>query len=175
MNEAISEAPEYSEKIRSRARRYRRGKYSDEASQYSEKPPPPSDPSPSPDKPGLSVDASGFSDAPVRNDSLGFDVYANGIAAFLVDEKTEPPLTMSVEGEWGSGKSSLMLQVQDKLRAEIKKRRRWNYSVISFNAWQNDKAESLWAAFALSFLQQLKITSEINSASPADSASLRLG
>lgn len=110
------------------------------------------------EKPGLSVDASGFSDAPVRKDTLGFDLYTDGITAFLVDEKTTPPLTMSVEGEWGSGKSSLMLQVEEKLKAEIGKRGLRNYSVISFNAWQNDKAESLWAAFALSFLEQLKMS-----------------
>jgi hypothetical protein len=101
----------------------------------------------------LVVDASGYSDAPAKVDSLGFETYADAIAAFLLAENTRPPLTMSVEGEWGSGKSSLMLLVERKITEELK-RKRQNHRVIRFNAW-HDKADSLWAAFALGFIQQL--------------------
>ena len=66
-----------------------------------------SGPSAAPVRPSLVVDASGFSEGSVSKDTLGFDVYADGIAAFLIDAKTRPPLTMSVEGEWrGCGRRS---------------------------------------------------------------------
>jgi len=85
-------------------------------------------------------------DQPTAEDSLGFEPYVKAIAGFLTNEVTKPPLTLSVEGEWGSGKSSFMLQLQKKLGKE---------TIISFNAWQYDKDDAMWAAFALESAQQL--------------------
>jgi len=48
-----------------------------------------------------------------------------------------------------------MLQIESKIKATAKKNKRWNYKTIWFNAWQNDKAESLWATFALTFIEEL--------------------
>src|SRR5205085_8261541 len=56
-------------------------------------------------------------DQPVNDDALGFEPYVMAIAEFLSNPQTEPPLTLSIEGEWGSGKSSFMLQLKDKLCA----------------------------------------------------------
>src|SRR5205807_5221539 len=55
-------------------------------------------------------------DQPTTEDSLGFTPYVQAIAAFLTSPATQPPLTMSVEGEWGSGKSSFMLQLERAIR-----------------------------------------------------------
>ena len=41
-------------------------------------------------------------------DPLGYQRIAAGLSRFLRNEKTEPPLTVAITGEWGSGKSSLM-------------------------------------------------------------------
>jgi hypothetical protein len=38
-----------------------------------------------------------------------------GIAAFLESKITQPPLVISIEGEWGSGKSSFMRQLRERL------------------------------------------------------------
>ncbi|HEX8475337.1 MAG TPA: P-loop NTPase fold protein [Pyrinomonadaceae bacterium] len=59
------------------------------------------------------------SDQPTADDTLGFDPYVKAIADFLTNTRTEPPLTMSVEGEWGSGKSSFMLQLERELCARV--------------------------------------------------------
>ena len=48
-------------------------------------------------------------------DSLGFTPYVRAIAEFLTNDQTKPPLTMSIEGEWGSGKSSFMKQLQQEI------------------------------------------------------------
>jgi predicted KAP-like P-loop ATPase len=48
-------------------------------------------------------------------DQIGFAPYAEAIADFLSHPGTQPPLTLSIEGEWGAGKSSFMLQVADLL------------------------------------------------------------
>lgn len=98
-----------------------------------------------------SVAPGGISDQPIetaKNDALGFEPYVDAVANFLTDESTKPPLTMSIEGEWGSGKSSFMKMLAEKLRH--KKQR-----TIEFNAWRHDKADSLWSAFALQLSRKL--------------------
>ncbi|HEY0173455.1 MAG TPA: TIR domain-containing protein, partial [Pyrinomonadaceae bacterium] len=75
-----------------------------------------------------SIQRASVSDQPSARDTLGFAPYVKAIATFLNNEKTQPPLTLSVEGEWGSGKSSFMLQLAealaDELRADPHRRRR---------------------------------------------------
>ncbi len=49
------------------------------------------------------------------DDSLGYDLYADAIVAFLEHQDTAPPLTIGVKGPWGSGKTSLMRMVRQRL------------------------------------------------------------
>jgi len=98
------------------------------------------------------VKTSAYSDVPVRSakdDALGFSKYVQAVADFLLDPDTVPPLTMSIEGEWGSGKSSFLRQLEEKLKA-------FGQPTIFFNAWRHDKDESLWAGFALECIRQLQ-------------------
>ncbi|MBM4037530.1 MAG: hypothetical protein FJ290_03365 [Planctomycetes bacterium] len=91
------------------------------------------------------------SDLATPEDALGFEPYVDAMAGFLLDENTRAPLTLSIEGEWGSGKSSFMLQLGRRLRHA-------GMPVVEFSAWRHDKEESLWAAFALTFVEQLAKT-----------------
>ncbi|HEX8069233.1 MAG TPA: P-loop NTPase fold protein [Pyrinomonadaceae bacterium] len=86
--------------------------------------PPPTAPTPTPDEgdkaaPARTVQESilsaSTSDQPVEEDALGFKPYVEALAKFLGHPRTKPPLTLSVEGEWGSGKSSFMLQLKKEL------------------------------------------------------------
>ena len=183
-------------------------------------------------------------------DSLGFTPYVRAIAEFLTNDQTKPPLTMSIEGEWGSGKSSFMKQLQQeiilskqkaleekvdnfekKVRRELYRifydcdintaRYQWlrinfkwkfikletnfflglwrvlNYvclwiidkilsvlidifkavvavvfllqrkpRTVWFNAWRHDKAEALWAAFALEFIRQISTNRNLSDVIP---------
>jgi hypothetical protein len=103
---------------------------------------------------GESIDTSSISDTPTSKDSLGFKPYVEAISKFLLSPDTKPPLTLSIEGEWGSGKSSFMLQLGDTLKKESLNQRIQSFSV-HFNPWRHDKEDSLWAAFALEFLRQM--------------------
>jgi KAP-like P-loop domain-containing protein len=84
-------------------------------------------------------------------DHLGFEPYVSAVAAFLTNKDTHPPLVLSIEGEWGSGKTSFMLQLQKALRE-----RKENFT-IWFNPWRHDKEDALWAAFALEFIRGLSV------------------
>lgn len=88
------------------------------------------------------------SDQPARMDVLGFEPYVHAIADFLRHPMTKPPLTLSVEGQWGAGKSSFMSQLEEILKNK-------NELTVNFNAWRHDKEEALWAAFALEFIHQI--------------------
>lgn len=98
-----------------------------------------------------SVSPNSVSDQPARIDTLGFKPYVEAVAVFLTHSETHPPLTLSVEGAWGSGKSSFMLQLEDCIKAKGGK-------TVWFNAWRHDKEEELWAAFALDFTSKLAAT-----------------
>jgi photosystem II stability/assembly factor-like uncharacterized protein len=82
------------------------------------------------------------SDAEIRrlaDDQLNFGGLARGISRFLRNTETQPPLTLAVTGDWGSGKSSLMRLVCADLR-------RFGHRPIWFNAWHHQKEEHLFAA-----------------------------
>ena len=57
-------------------------------------------------------------DLPAKSDALDFQPYVDALADILLDENTHTPLTMGIYGSWGSGKTSLMTMLQDKVRAD---------------------------------------------------------
>ncbi|HEY9663323.1 MAG TPA: P-loop NTPase fold protein, partial [Allocoleopsis sp.] len=102
-----------------------------------------------------SIKAANISDQASGVDSLGFQPYVEAIAEFLTNEDTQPPLTLSVEGSWGSGKSSFMKQLQAEIERIERQKNKPVPRMVWFNAWRHDKVEALWAAFALEFLRQI--------------------
>ncbi|HEY4313348.1 MAG TPA: P-loop NTPase fold protein [Pirellulales bacterium] len=105
---------------------------------------------------GPSIDANSVSDRVASVDHLGFGPYVLALAKFLKSPGTMPPLTVSIEGAWGSGKSSFMEQLAEQLEADGtplrgKKPSNSRPVIVRFNAWLHDKDEELWASFALAF------------------------
>ena len=74
-----------------------------------------------------------------RQDVLKRGYIYRGLASFLSNENTEPPLTIAIIGDWGQGKSSLMRL----LRTEMM---RHSTSAVWFNAWHHQKEQHLFAA-----------------------------
>lgn len=83
-----------------------------------------------------------ISDSPIshgKDDRIEFNAIARGLSRFLRNENTQPPLTIAITGEWGSGKSSLM----NLLKADLE---RYGFRPVWFNAWHHQKEEHLLAA-----------------------------
>jgi photosystem II stability/assembly factor-like uncharacterized protein len=83
-----------------------------------------------------------ISDQPISApdaDKFDFSAVALGLSRFLRNEKTMPPLTIAVTGEWGTGKSSLM----NLLRGDLQ---RYGFRPVWFNAWHHQKEEHLLAS-----------------------------
>ncbi len=72
-------------------------------------------------------------------DPLDLHSISAGLARFIANRNTDPPLTIAVTGEWGTGKSSLM----NLLYHDLKKRR---FQPVWFNAWHHQKGEQLLAS-----------------------------
>ena len=97
---------------------------------------------PPPVKSEFSVADWAVTDAPLRPgdpDSLDFTPMALGLSRFIRNPKTQPPVTIAIEGEWGEGKSSVM----SLLRGDLEKSR---YRPVWFNAWHHQSEEQLLAA-----------------------------
>jgi photosystem II stability/assembly factor-like uncharacterized protein len=95
-----------------------------------------------PREPRTGAAAMAASDAPAMSldqDRLDFAPLARGISRFLRNANTDPPLTLAITGEWGTGKSSLMGQVCDDLKAN-------HWRPVWFNAWHHQNEEQLLAA-----------------------------
>lgn len=61
-----------------------------------------------------------ISDQPTGKDSLGLTPYVIAMTEFLTHPETKAPLTISVEGEWSSGKSSFMKQLEKQIELKSK-------------------------------------------------------
>ncbi|WP_139835893.1 P-loop NTPase fold protein [Pseudomonas sp. R16(2017)] len=96
------------------------------------------------------VAAIAASDAPTQSfsqDRLRFGPLAKGISRFLRNEATEPPLTLAITGDWGTGKSSLMTLICKDLQ-------RNGSRPVWFNAWHHQKDEQLLAALLSAIREQ---------------------
>ena len=56
----------------------------------------------------------GINDEPTENDLLENDVYAEGLYNFIL--KCSTPMSIAIQGDWGSGKTSLLNSIESKLK-----------------------------------------------------------
>ncbi len=81
-------------------------------------------------------------DAPLKPgdlDSLDYTPMALGLSRFIRNVKTQPPVTIAIEGEWGEGKSSVMALLQGDLQKS-------RFRPVWFNAWHHQSEDQLLAA-----------------------------
>ncbi|MBF8970558.1 P-loop NTPase fold protein [Streptococcus sp. NLN76] len=73
---------------------------------------------------------SAHSDSPAIEDSLNIQQYIDGLYKFV--KNCETPLSMSIQGDWGSGKTSVMQLLKEKIKSENPNTK----NTIWFNTWQ---------------------------------------
>ena len=89
-----------------------------------------------------------WSDNETKQDLLGYQVHADLLSNILLKDEMLP-ITIGVFGNWGSGKSSLMLLMEQKLETWQKENNTEGVAKgksgvlqICFNSWQFDNYES---------------------------------
>ena len=60
-------------------------------------------------------EARATSDRWTITDELGYNVYADALADFILNPETPTPLAISIKGEWGTGKTSLMRMLRKRI------------------------------------------------------------
>lgn len=92
-----------------------------------------------------------WKDSETKSDYLNFDYLIDAVKSIAMDAKLTPS-TIGVYGDWGSGKSSLMQMVEEKIKAEYKE----DACCIRFNGWLFEGYEDAKTAFCGSILDALR-------------------
>ena len=98
----------------------------------------------------------GNTDKPIerqKDDTFGIEHYVNGLSTFILNSDT--PMTISIQGDWGSGKTSMMNMIQEKISRDA--------YTIWFNTWQFSQFElqnELTLSMLYYLLSQLDYDSE---------------
>ena len=70
----------------------------------------------------------GFTDSPAVQDRFNISKYINGLVNFIKSCNT--PMTIAVQGDWGTGKTSIMTMIKNELKNSK------NLNLVWFNTWQ---------------------------------------
>ncbi len=80
----------------------------------------------------------GLTDIPASSDSFEIGNYIDGLASFIMTCTT--PMTVSIQGAWGTGKTSIMRMVKNRIDPdtdlEENSDEKSNYKCIYFNTWE---------------------------------------
>jgi hypothetical protein len=88
-----------------------------------------------------------FSDSPIDEAKyFNFDSYANAICDIIQQPDNKTPLSIAINGKWGSGKSSLMKTIQKKIENPSNNPSRRKVKTVWFNAWKYSQTDSLLAS-----------------------------
>jgi hypothetical protein len=72
----------------------------------------------------------GYTDGPATEDNFNIERYINGLTSFIKNCNT--PITMAIQGDWGTGKTSIMSMIKNKIEQDNKE----NVHLVWFNTWQ---------------------------------------
>ena len=90
-----------------------------------------------------------LSDQPAEVDSLRQGAFVRTLSDIALSETTQTPLTIALDGEWGTGKTSVMRMVEQQARM-------LDYSCLRLNAWSLESSESLLIETAKEVEQEIK-------------------
>ena len=94
-----------------------------------------------------------LNDQPARKDVFGFDAIVRTLADIILSETTQTPITISVDGEWGTGKTSILRMLEVQARS-------LQYPCIWLNAWSLESADNLNAAIASGIKDEIELLGE---------------
>ena len=94
-------------------------------------------------------------DRPTTEDKLGFEPYVKGIEDLIRGTKPDDlSLTIGIYGAWGSGKSSFMMQLKERLGNDDQ------IPTVWFEAWKYDRTQDVRSALIYKIFNELYAASD---------------
>ncbi|MCK9630034.1 MAG: P-loop NTPase fold protein [Methanoregula sp.] len=98
-----------------------------------------------------------FNDNAIDNaTSFNFDSYVESIKKIILHPENTTPFSISINGKWGSGKTSLMKTLRRELNSNPQPHER-KVRTVWFNAWKYSNTDNLLAALASEIYQEMVI------------------
>ncbi|HSR52074.1 MAG TPA: P-loop NTPase fold protein [Acidobacteriota bacterium] len=88
-------------------------------------------------------------------DPLGFDGMAEQLASLVLASQDSTPFTLGVEAPWGSGKSSLMMQIRRHLESGEGEALGHQVHTVWFNAWTADNRKDVLEGLIKTVLEEI--------------------
>lgn len=89
----------------------------------------------------------------IGKDKLEITQYINGLNKFIIN--CETPLTLAIQGKWGTGKTSIMKLLQEELEKN-------NVHTLYFNTWQYSQLnDNLYENFVIYLINHIKTNNKI--------------
>jgi len=98
-----------------------------------------------------------YADNPIaKAKEFDFEAYAKTLADIILYKENETPITIGIHGEWGSGKTSLMKSIKEKLENSSVNENTRKCKCIWFNVWKYADEESILTAIINRILEQIE-------------------
>jgi hypothetical protein len=97
-----------------------------------------------------------FGDSPIENATyFNFDTYANAICEVVLRSDNKTPLSIAINGKWGSGKTSLMMTIRKKLKETPPNTSSRKVRTVWFNAWKYSQTDFLLASLVREIFDEM--------------------
>lgn len=102
----------------------------------------------------MSQEEFSYSDLPATEDELNFLPAVNAMTRIIEGAtRKSTPLTIGIYGAWGSGKTSIMQMILQKLDPN-------KCIPVWFDAWRYSQSDALWRALLFSVVEELRLFAE---------------
>ena len=97
-----------------------------------------------------------YSDHPISDASrFNFEAYSDAISKIILDKENKTPFAISINGEWGKGKTTLMKTIRSKLITKSGKEGSRKVKSVWFEAWKYSETNSMLAALIFEIFKEM--------------------
>ena len=97
-----------------------------------------------------------YSDHPISDASrFNFEAYSDAISKIILDKENKTPFSITINGEWGKGKTTLMKTIRNKLKTESGKEGNRKVRSVWFEAWKYSETDSMLAALIFEIFKEM--------------------
>ena len=97
-----------------------------------------------------------YSDHPISDASrFNFEAYSDAISKIILDKENKTPFSITINGEWGKGKTTLMKTIKNKLKTESSKEGNRKVRSVWFEAWKYSETDSMLAALIFEIFKEM--------------------